>query len=146
MKASYAALGVLMGIAVVYLVAVALPGDRPAAPAPAFHATLADAALYGDSGVYSDLVPARAGEYELRFVPNGDSPRRLGVVIQGNMTSFAQTFELRSERQGSESATYYTWEYLGPKDVAVGADTDLLVRIDPNGETMGPVSVSLVPK
>lgn len=133
-------------IATVGVYALILLGTGTDAPPPVFHATLADASLYGPDGVFDVVVEAEAGEYELRFVPNGDSPHTLGVSIVGGETLFDEMFELRGTRRGGEAVEYYTWEYLGKKNVTITADAQLDIRIDPYGNLLGPVSVTLVPK
>lgn len=115
-------------------------------PPPTFHATLAEPSLYGDGGTHVQVVDAPAGPHELRFVPNGDSPRTLTVTASGEGTSFEGTLSLVSERQGTEAAEYYTWDYEGPRLVEVGAAGPLEVRVDPHGQTGGSVSVSLYPR
>lgn len=146
MRASRLALVVIAAGVAVYAAFVLAGADRADLPAPVFHATLADAALYGEDGTYRISTNATDGMYELQFVLSGDSPRMLDVSISGNMTSFEETFELLGTRQGTEQATYYTWEYLGNKDVRIGADSTLAVTIDPHGSLQGPVSVILVSK
>ncbi len=136
---------VLAGTAI--YAAFSLAGDPQAGTAgPVFHATLADAAVYDPDGVYRATVAAAAGTYELRFVPNGDSPRMLGVAVRGDAVMFEETFELMGTPQGNEPAIYYTWEYLGERDVTIGADSELAIAVDPHGDLLGPVSVSLVQK
>jgi len=119
-------------------------GDR--GPPPTFHATLADASMYADGGAHVQVVDAPAGPHELRFVPNGDSPRTLTITASGEATSFEGTLSLVSERQGTEAAEYYTWDYEGPRLVEVGSAGPLEVRVDPHGQTGGSVSVSLYPR
>ena len=135
---------IIIGVSL-YVISLSLD-DGPPSQASAFHVILAEEALYADNGVYVDTVDIPKGMYELRFVPNGDSPRTLGVSIIGDGTSFVETFELSSSQQGTDSATYYTWDYLGQKNVTINADSTLGIHIDPYGDTRGSVSVSLVEK
>ena len=50
---------------------------------PSFHVTLADPKLYED-GVYSSKLVFEKGDYRFRFVPNGDSPQDLTIVLEGD--------------------------------------------------------------
>ncbi len=128
-----------------YAFATTFSGDIDA-PEPVFHATLADPALY-ENGVYARTVELAAGTHELRFVPNGDSPPRLTVTVGGDgLTAFSETFLLTSERQGTEAAEYYTWDYTGHRALEVAAAGSLTVTVDPNGSVNGSVSVSLYKK
>lgn len=146
MKVLRIVLAVIITTVCIYAISGLVGDNRANTPEPVFHATLADVALYDNDGLYHTSAYADAGLYELRFVPNGDSPRTLRVVINGNMTMFEEDFELFGTRQGTASAIYYTWEYLGDKDVTIVADSTLAIIIDPYGQIHGPVSVTLVPK
>lgn len=146
MKRRTASLIALLSAGVcLYAFAISLDeGDR--GPPPTFHATLADPALYADGGVHVQVVDAPAGPHELRFVPNGDSPRTLTITASGGATSFEGTLSLVSELHGAGGAEYYTWDYEGPRLVEVGSAGPLEVRVDPHGQTRGSVSVSLYPR
>lgn len=146
MRLSRAALVIIIAGVAAYAVYGIIEGDRVYTPEPIFHARLADASMYDNEGIYQTSASAKAGQYELHFVPNGDSPRMLTISIVGSGTSFEETFTLKSTPQGSESATYYTWDYTGQRVLNVGADSELSISIDPHGNLQGPVSVTLVVK
>jgi hypothetical protein len=107
-----------------------------------YHARLADPKQYQD-GVFSDMVFVKQGEYEFRFVPNGDSPQTLSITLDGPSFSFAEDFELEGTEQG-DVGKYYTWEYLGQDKITVPEDQEIQIRINPNGNVLGPVSVYLI--
>lgn len=108
-----------------------------------FHATLADPELYVD-GVFSGEFSLDPGEYRLRFTPNGDSPEVLSIMIKGQSTLLEEDFELKGTPHITETARYYTWEYLGNKTLGVIEPQTVRITINPHGNVLGPVSVSLI--
>lgn len=107
-----------------------------------FHITLADPTLYVD-GVYEELFNIEEGTYEFGFVPNGDSPEKLSIMIAGFSISFSEDFELQGTLIEDGISSYYTWEYLGEKRISVNQAQEIKILIDPNGNYNGPVSVDL---
>ena len=107
-----------------------------------YHARLADPKQYQD-GVFSDTFFVKQGKYEFRFVPNGDSPQKLSIALEGSSFSFAEDFILESTEHG-DVGKYYTWEYLGQDKIEIPEDQELQIKINPNGNVLGPVSVYLV--
>ncbi len=107
-----------------------------------YHARLADPKQYQD-GIFSDTFFVNQGEYEFRFVPNGDSPQTLSIALKGPSFSFAEDFELKGIEHG-DVGKYYTWEYLGQRKITIPEDQELQIRINPNGNVFGPVSVYLI--
>ena len=108
-----------------------------------FHATLADPTLYVD-GLFSEEFILESGNYSLKFVPNGDSPKILSVTINGESHLLEEDFELKSTPYITDTAQYYTWEYLGDSTLE-NIETQLVqIIINPNGNILGPVSVSLI--
>ena len=92
-----------------------------------------------------------------RFVANGDSPEVLTVRIEdtspyASFPSFKETFTLKGMPHESETSLYYTWSYDGLKrfkiasdDMGEGEDSEYFaIRINPNENLMGPVSVDLI--
>ena len=138
---------VLLAAAAVAAVAVAAlalaPGPERDPDWRPFHATLADPDLY-EGGVYQRTFKLNPGSYELRFVPNGDSPRVLTVSMSGQTVSFERDFELRGTLHQTGISEYYTWEYLGEKSVVAEEAQQIRVTVDPHGNLLGPVSVSLL--
>ncbi|MBI3254971.1 MAG: hypothetical protein HYZ55_03690, partial [Nitrosarchaeum sp.] len=59
-----------------------------------FHATLADPNLY-KNGVYSNTFTVNKGDYIFRFVPNGDSPQSLTILLKGEDYDFSGNFKLK---------------------------------------------------
>jgi len=140
MKARIAAIGVAVAVAAFVGLTSLDDVDREA---PAFHVTLADPGLYVD-GEFSQDVRLEEGRYKFRFTPNGDSPRVLSVRISGDSFSFEEDFELRGTPHDTGISEYYTWEYLGEDTVEVSGSQDLRITINPNGNLLGAVSVSLL--
>lgn len=109
----------------------------------AFHARLADPAVY-ENGVFADQVTLKPGDYEFGFVPNGDSPRILSIVmLEEGRVFFSEDFELEGTEQGTETASYFTWDYQGRKQLSLSEETVATVQIDPHGNTLGPVTVEM---
>jgi hypothetical protein len=107
-----------------------------------YHARLADPKQYQD-GIFSDTFSIKQGTYEFRFVPNGDSPQILSITLKGPSFSFAEDFRLEGTEHG-DIGKYYTWKYLGQDKIEVPEDQELQIKINPNGNVLGPVSVYLI--
>lgn len=107
-----------------------------------YHARLADPKQYQE-GVFSDVFFIKQGAYEFRFVPNGDSPQKLSITLDGPSFSFAEDFVLEGTEHGT-IGKYYTWKYSGQDKIEIPEDQELQVRINPNGNVLGPVSVYLI--
>jgi len=109
-----------------------------------FKITLADPALYEYDRVFIDSIDVKKGNYQFRFVPNGDSPKILSITLQGNSFFFSEDFQLEGTLHETGISEYYTWDYLGEKEIKVPSDQILEIKIDPNGNLLGPVSVELL--
>lgn len=107
-----------------------------------FHVTLADSAQYSE-GVYVDEFTLPLGEHTLRFVPNGDSPQYLTITISGSALLFEEQFKLNGIMHDTGISEYYTWEYIGNSRVVIPSEQQVRITIDPHGNTVGPVSVTL---
>ena len=143
--------------------------DNPESVNVVFHVTLADPSQYTcDPEViaytcddqwreYRHSEILEKGEYMFRFVANGDSPEVLTVRIlspvgANTFRAFEETFTLKGMPHESETSLYYTWSYDGLKrflitkgDMGDGRDSGYFaIRINPNGNLMGPVSVDLI--
>lgn len=136
-------LAVAAAVAVLISAAVLAPGPERDPDWRPFHATLADPDLYED-GVYQRTFGLNAGSYSLKFVPNGDSPRVLTVSMRGETVSFERDFELHGTLHQTGISEYYTWEYLGEPSVEAESAQQIRVTVDPHGDLLGPVSVSLL--
>lgn len=108
-----------------------------------FSATLADPDLY-QNGVYHESFTVDGGQYYLRFVPNGDSPKAMTITLAGQSFESVEEFVLEGTLQGTEPATYYTWDYIGHKQILIPTMQTIDITIDPHGDIMGPVSVQIV--
>ena len=58
-----------------------------------FHIRLADPSIY-ENGLYQESFDITKGDYEFRFVPNGDSPKTLTITLLGEYFSFSEDFDL----------------------------------------------------
>ena len=142
---------ILLGIGAVVAVLVTMaaltlilaPGDERDPGWRPFHATLADPDLY-QNGVYQREFEAGAGSYRLNFVPNGDSPRVMTVSMRGESFSFEREFELYGTLHQTGISEYYTWEYLGDASVQLDSAQTIQITVNPHGNLLGPVSVSLL--
>ena len=165
---------ILVAIIGVVFVGAQINPDNPENEEVVFHVTLAEPNQYEcertdfDSvyGVrwcddqwreYRDSVLLEKGEYMFRFVANGDSPEVLTVRIEdtspyASFPGFKETFTLKGMPHESETSLYYTWSYDGLKrflitkgDMGDGRDSGYFaIRINPNENLMGPVSVDLI--
>ncbi len=108
-----------------------------------FHVTLADPQLY-ENGIYSDSFLISEGEYHFRFVPNGSSPETLSISLNGSELDFSEDFKLENTLHQTGISEYYTWEYLGQKEITVSENQQLIIIINPNGNVMGSVSVDIL--
>ena len=105
-----------------------------------FHVTLADPELYKD-GVYSSNFVFEKGDYMFRFVPNGDSPKDLTVLLQGDDFLFTENFKLNGTLHETGISEYYTWDYDGEKSIEILKQEKISIQINPNGNLKGSVSV-----
>jgi len=110
---------------------------------PVYHVTLADPSLFTE-GVFSDSFFVQKGDYEFRFVPNGDSPKSLSISLSSSSFSFNENFELEGTSHETGISVYYTWDYLGQKQIKIQESQDIRIKIDPHGTVNGPVSISLI--
>ena len=109
-----------------------------------FHIRLAEPELY-ENGVYSESFVLENGVYEFRFTPNGDSPRLLSVTLIGDSILFSEDFVLKGTPHETDISLYYTWDYEGTRKIQVPEDQQVYIKINPNGNLVGPVSVELIP-
>lgn len=142
----------IITIAILFI-GTALPDTKYTDYNKIFHVTLADPQLYNDNGVFSadfTLEPKGKKQYQFRFTPNGDSPKTLSITIESKdkaITLFKEDFKLKGTLHNTGISEYHTWEYLGEKVLPVD-DMQLpqivQITINPNGNLLGPVSVSLI--
>ena len=108
-----------------------------------FHIILADPVLY-ENGLYQESFDITSGDYEFRFVPNGDSPETLTITLIGEYFSFSENFVLKGTPHQTDISLYYTWDYDGTKKIQIFEDQQISIKINPNGDLVGPVSLELV--
>ena len=108
-----------------------------------FHVTLADPKLSA-SGVYSDSFSLEQGKYSFRFVPNGSSPKVLSITLNGDTFNFSEDFKLIGTSHQTAISEYFTWNYDGDKEIFISETQEISISINPNGETMGSVSVDIL--
>ena len=136
--------GAIIGlpILVVAFVAITSLDDEPKEE-PAFHVILADPELY-TNGKFSQNFQLEQDEYRFRFTPNGDSPKVLSIRITGDSFLFEEDFELKGTPHNTGISEYYTWEYTGKNRIEIPESQDVQITVNPNGNLLGAVSVSLI--
>ncbi|NJK77888.1 MAG: hypothetical protein HC944_02805 [Nanoarchaeota archaeon] len=110
-----------------------------------FHVTLADPNLY-KNGVYSNTFTINEGDYILKFVPNGDSPQSLNILLKGESYDFSENFKLIGTLHQTGISEYYTWDYDGNKEISIPTEQVVIIEINPNGNELGAVSVDIIEK
>ncbi len=108
-----------------------------------FHITLANSDLY-TNGVYTDTFDINKGEYYFRFVPNGSSPKILSVILNGENFDFTENFKLHNTAHQTGISEYFTWDYQGTEKFLVPENQKITITINPNGNTIGSVSVDII--
>ena len=102
--------------------------------------------------VRASLPNLEEGTYKIGFVPMGDSPHKITIVIKGKSTTtspnfyFSEEFVLKGTPVDTGISKYYTWEYVGQKHVyipEVEGETDYEITITRTGNLEGSVSISL---
>jgi len=110
-----------------------------------FHVTLADPNLY-KNGMYSNTFTINEGNYVLKFIPNGDSPQSLNILLKGENYDFSENFKLNGTLHKSGISEYYTWDYDGQKEITIPSSQNIQIEINPNGNVLGSVSVYIIEK
>ena len=108
-----------------------------------FHVTLADPDLY-INGAYTEEFTLEKGEYFFRFVPNGSSPKILSIMLNGNTVDYSEDFQLIGTPHETGISEYFTWDYDGQKNIINSEMQKISITINPNGETIGSVSVDIL--
>ncbi len=136
-------IAIAIGITVVIGLFASSDNQTEDEPSIVFHVTLADPQNY-ENGVYSHSLKIDEGMYEIRFVPNGDSPEILTITMNGQSLNFFENFALEGTPHETGVSTYYTWEYSGNKIIQVPSNQEIEILIDPNGNLLGPVSIDIM--
>jgi hypothetical protein len=110
-----------------------------------FHITLANPELYSN-GVYTEKFSIDPGTYFFRFVPNGSSPEILSIKLTSQNYEFVENYTLIGTPHESETAKYFTWKYQGKGEITIESSKQISIRINPNGNVNGSVSVDLIKK
>jgi hypothetical protein len=108
-----------------------------------FHIILANSNSY-ENGIFSKTVFFTQGNYIFKFVPNGSSPENITIRLIGENHISNYEFLLKGNLQETGISEYFTWEYLGEKEIQIDYDQNLQIEIDPNGQTDGSVSVYIM--
>ena len=108
-----------------------------------FHVTLADPELYVN-GKYTETITLEKGEYFFRFVPNGSSPKILSITLDGNSFAYTEDFKRIGTPHQTGISEYYTWDYDGERNITISEAQEIEITINPNGETIGSVSVDIL--
>ena len=108
-----------------------------------FHVTLADPNLY-INGAYTEEFTLEKGEYFFRFVPNGSSPKILSITLNGDTYSYSEDFKLIGTPHQTGISEYFTWDYGGQINIITSEMQKVSITINPNGETIGSVSVDIL--
>jgi len=108
-----------------------------------FHVTLAQPSQY-QNGVYSSMLILEKGNYMFTFVPNGDSPKELEIMLKGKSFEFSEIFNLKGQLHETGISEYYTWDYDGKKTFQLDTTQEVSIKINPNGNILGSVSVDII--
>jgi hypothetical protein len=108
-----------------------------------FHVTLANPDLY-KNGIYFNSFIVDKGEYLFKFVPNGDSPQSLIILLKGENYNFSENFKLKGTLHQTGISEYYTWDYDGQKVISISTQQKITIEINPNGNELGSVSVDII--
>ena len=84
------------------------------------------------------------GNYMFTFVPNGDSPKELEIMLKGESFEFSEIFNLKGQLHETGISEYYTWDYDGRKTFQLDTTQEVSITINPNGNVMGSVSVDII--
>ena len=108
-----------------------------------FHVTLANPDLY-INGAYIEEFTLEKGEYFFRFVPNGSSPKILSITLNGDTLDYSENFQLIGTSHETGISEFFTWDYDGQKNIINLEMQKVSITINPNGETIGSVSVDIL--
>lgn len=122
---------------------VILSNDKKTSVTKAFHVTLADPKKYVN-GKFEQSFELDEGQYRFHFVPNGDSPKILSIILDGDGYHFSEDFKLVGTPHTSDVAEYYTWDYDGQKEITISQNIQVKISIDPHQDILGPVSVDII--
>ncbi len=110
--------------------------------------------------IMAGLGIMEGGTYEIGFVPMGDSPSNIRLIIEGEILEdqryyldepvkreiFSEEFILQRDLVDTGISKYYTWEYIGQKFVQfpeTEGEANYEITIQRGGNLEGSVSISL---
>ena len=110
--------------------------------------------------IMAGLGIMEGGTYEIGFVPMGDSPSNIRLIIEGEIPEdqryyldepvkreiFSEEFILQRDLVDTGISKYYTWEYIGQKFVQfpeTEGEANYEITIQRGGNLEGSVSISL---
>ena len=96
-------------------------------------------------GIFTDYFEISEGSYQFSFVPNGDSPKILSISLEGNSVSFSEDFQLKGTPHETGTSQYFTWDYLGNKEVIISQNQEIRIEVNPHENLLGSVSIDLIP-
>ena len=116
--------------------------------------------FHGKTTIMTGLGVIEEGTYEFGFVPMGDSPKKIRLIIDWVIPEnqryysddpvkteiFSEEFILERSLVDTGVSKYYTWEYLGQKFVQfpkTEGDARYEITIQRDGNLEGSVSISL---
>lgn len=129
-------------IAVIGLAILLNSNDKPV-DKTVFHVTLAEPKMY-QNGIYSEVFSVDSGKYFFRFIPNGDSPKTLSISLLGENFNFSEEFRLNGTLHETGISQYYTWDYDGQKEIEISEQQEIIIKINPNGNVLGSVSIDIL--
>jgi hypothetical protein len=134
---------VLVIVVVIIVIGLSVNQDVGGKRNTVFHVTLANPNLY-KNGIYSDSFNVDKGEYIFKFVPNGDSPQSLSILLKGENYDFSENFKLNGTLHKTGISEYYTWDYDGQKEISIPIPQRMTIEVNPNGNDLGSVSVDII--
>ena len=116
--------------------------------------------FHGKTTIMAGLGIIEGGTYEIGFVPMGDSPSNIRLIIEGEIPEdqryyldepvkreiFSEEFILQRNLIDTGISKYYTWEYLGQRFVQfpeTEGEANYEITIQRGGNLEGSVSISL---
>ena len=144
---------IVIGIAVVIVAismaygAIANPGgdEEKRQNSEVWNIRISGPEFYDVPTIGDDIGVLGVGTYEIGFVPMGDSPEILNIIIMdkdGNQV-FDEEFFLEKSLVDTGISKYYTWEYIGEKFVTIPERDKYEIVIYREGNLKGSVSIGI---
>ncbi|MDI1494840.1 MAG: hypothetical protein K8823_146 [Cenarchaeum symbiont of Oopsacas minuta] len=135
--------GIVIAIAlVIILILRSIAFDTTPGTDFAYHVLLSGTDDY-KAGVYTENFDLTAGDYAIRFIASGSSPKQITINLKGETLSFLENYKLQNMLHKSPISEYYTWSYNGTKMIHNSQGQIVEITIDPHGKTDGSVSILL---